>query len=41
MSQAKDLVEAAPCVVKENVKREEAEKIQATLKAIGAEVVIE
>ncbi|QJR44109.1 50S ribosomal protein L7/L12 [Mycoplasma miroungirhinis] len=38
---AKKLVESAPAVIKENVKKEEAEDIKAKLSAVGAEVVID
>ncbi|MCU4117177.1 50S ribosomal protein L7/L12 [Mycoplasma zalophi] len=38
---AKKLVESAPAVIKENVKKDEAEDIKAKLSAVGAEVVID
>jgi large subunit ribosomal protein L7/L12 len=40
LKEAKDLVEAAPKAVKENVGKEEAEKIKAQLTAAGATVEI-
>ena len=36
--EAKKFVESAPKVIKENVPKEEAEKIKATLEALGAVV---
>lgn len=41
LKEAKDLVEKAPAVVKKGVTKEEAEKIVATLKEVGATVVLE
>lgn len=38
LKEAKDLVDAAPKPIKENVAREEAEKIKAALEAVGATV---
>jgi len=38
LKEAKDLVEGAPQVIKENVKKEEAEEIKAKLEAAGAKV---
>jgi len=40
LKEAKDLVEAAPKVVKEGATKEEAEKIKKTLEAVGAKVEI-
>ncbi|OGW86591.1 MAG: 50S ribosomal protein L7/L12 [Omnitrophica bacterium RIFCSPHIGHO2_02_FULL_46_11] len=40
LKEAKDLVEAAPKVVKDNASKEEAAKIKATLEAAGAKVEI-
>lgn len=40
LKEAKDLVEAAPKAVKENVKKEEAEEVKAKLEAAGATVEI-
>ena len=40
LKEAKDLVEAAPKVVKDNATKEEAAKIKATLEAVGAKVEI-
>ena len=40
LKEAKDLVEAAPKVVKEGVKKEEAQKIKKQLEAVGATVEI-
>ena len=40
LKEAKDLVEAAPKVVKDNATKEEAAKIKATLEAAGAKVEI-
>lgn len=40
LKEAKDLVEAAPKAVKENIKKEEAESIKKTLEAAGAVVEI-
>lgn len=40
LKDAKDLVEAAPKVVKEGVSKEEAEKIKKELEAAGAKVVV-
>lgn len=39
--ESKKFVEAAPKVLKENVAKEDAEKIKATLEALGAKVVLE
>lgn len=39
--QAKKFIESAPVVLKENVDKEEAEKIKKELEATGAEVVLE
>ena len=41
LKEAKDLVDAAPKTVKENVKKEEAEEIKKKLEAAGATVGIE
>jgi large subunit ribosomal protein L7/L12 len=38
LKEAKDLVEAAPKTIKENVKKEEAEEIKKKLEAVGAKV---
>ena len=40
LKEAKDLVEAAPKAVKENIKKDEAEAIKKTLEAAGATVEI-
>ena len=40
LKEAKDLVEAAPKAVKENIKKDEAEAIKKTLEAAGAVVEI-
>ncbi|MCA9382331.1 50S ribosomal protein L7/L12 [Candidatus Dojkabacteria bacterium] len=40
LKEAKELVEAAPKVVKENVKKEEAEQIKKTLEEAGATVTL-
>lgn len=40
LKEAKDLVEAAPKAVKENIKKDEAETIKKTLEAVGAVVEI-
>lgn len=40
LKEAKDLVEKAPAIVKENVKYEEAEAIKAKLEAEGAKVTL-
>lgn len=40
LKEAKDLVEAAPKAVKENIKKDEAESIKKTLEAAGAVVEI-
>ena len=40
LKEAKDLVEAAPTAVKENIKKDEAESIKKTLEAAGAVVEI-
>ena len=40
LKEAKDLVDAAPKVVKENVKKEEAEELKKKLEAAGAKVEI-
>jgi len=40
LKEAKDLVEAAPKVVKEGATKEEAEEIQKKLEAVGAEVEV-
>ena len=40
LKEAKDLVEAAPKAVKENIKKDEAESIKKTLEAAGASVEI-
>jgi len=40
LKEAKDLVEAAPKAVKENIKKDEAESIKKTLEAAGATVEI-
>ncbi|AAS53283.1 AFL089Cp [Eremothecium gossypii ATCC 10895] len=39
--EAKKFVEAAPKVLRENVAKEEAEKVKASLEALGAKVVLE
>ena len=39
--QAKKFVESAPAVVKADVAKDEAEKIQAALQAVGGECVVE
>merc|ERR1711874_276967 len=39
--QAKKLVESAPAVVKADIAKDEAEKIQAALQAVGGECVVE
>lgn len=41
LKEAKDLVEGAPKVVKEGVKKEEADKIKAQLEAAGAKVELQ
>lgn len=41
LKQAKELVESAPCVIKENVPKDEAEKMLAALKEVGGEVELE
>lgn len=38
LKEAKDLVESVPCWIKKEVKKEEAEEIEAKLKAAGAEL---
>lgn len=38
LKEAKDLVDAAPAVLKENVKKEDAEAIKATIEAAGGKV---
>ena len=40
LKEAKDLVESAPCKVKEGIAKDEAEKIKADLEAAGAAVTI-
>ena len=40
LKEAKDLVEAAPAVVKENVSKEEAEKIKKELEEQGAQITL-
>ena len=40
LKEAKDLVDGAPCVVKEGASKEEAESIKAALEEAGAEVEI-
>ena len=40
LKEAKDMVDAAPKVIKENVKKEEAEKFQKILEEAGATVVL-
>ncbi len=40
LKEAKDLVEGAPKVIKDNASKEEAEKIKATVEAAGAKVEI-
>jgi len=40
LKEAKELVEAAPCAVKEAVEKEEAEKIKAKLEEAGAQVEV-
>jgi large subunit ribosomal protein L7/L12 len=40
LKEAKDLVEAAPKMVKEGVAKDEAEKIKKTLEAVGAKVTL-
>merc|ERR1712083_299346 len=39
--QAKKFVESAPAVIKADIAKEEAEKIQAALQAVGGECVVE
>lgn len=39
--EAKKFVEAAPKVIKENLSKEEAEKIKKTLEAVGATILLE
>ena len=39
--QAKKFVESAPAVVKSDIAKDEAEKIQAALQAVGGECVVE
>ena len=39
--QAKKFVESAPAVVKADIAKDEAEKIQAALQAVGGECVVE
>ena len=41
LKEAKDLVDAAPKTVKENVKKEEAEEIKKKLEAAGAQVELQ
>ena len=41
LKEAKDLVEAAPKPIKENISKEEAQKIKEKLEAAGAKVVVE
>ena len=41
LKEAKDLVEGAPQTIKENVSKEEAEKIAAKMKEVGATVTIQ
>ena len=38
LKDAKDLVDGAPCVIKEGASKEEAESLKAALEAVGAEV---
>ncbi len=38
LKDAKDLVDGAPCVIKEGAPKEEAESLKAALEAVGAEV---
>jgi large subunit ribosomal protein L7/L12 len=40
LKEAKDLVEAAPTIVKENISKEESEKIKKVFEAAGAKVTI-
>ncbi len=40
LKDAKDLVESAPAIVKENVKKEEAEEMKKKLEAAGAQVTL-
>lgn len=40
LKEAKDMVDAAPSVVKENVKKEEAEELKTKLEAAGAKVTL-
>jgi len=40
LKEAKDLVDAAPKAIKENVSKEDAEKLKAALEAAGAKVVL-
>ena len=39
--EAKKFVEGAPKVIKENLSKEEAEKIKKTLEAVGATIILE
>ncbi|MGL4343322.1 MAG: 50S ribosomal protein L7/L12 [Metamycoplasmataceae bacterium] len=41
LMEAKKLVESAPCKIKENVKKEEAEELKAKLIEAGAEVIVD
>ena len=41
LKEAKELVEKAPCVIKEGLKKEEAEKIMESTVGIGAEIELE
>jgi large subunit ribosomal protein L7/L12 len=41
LKQAKELVESAPCVIKENLKKEEAEGLQKTIADVGGDVELE
>jgi large subunit ribosomal protein L7/L12 len=40
LKEAKDIIDKAPAVVKENVSKEEAEKIRAKLEEVGAKVEV-
>jgi large subunit ribosomal protein L7/L12 len=41
MTQAKKFAESVPQMLKENVSKEEAEKLKAAYKALGAKIVLE
>jgi large subunit ribosomal protein L7/L12 len=40
LKEAKDLVEAAPAIIKESVSKDEAEKIKAQFEEVGAQITI-